>query len=162
MEERLKQSEEKISTLTVDKLALQAEVEKWKKRSDQLVEKSFKINPKELARLQEAETQLSKTVSNLEGEKKQFEEKVTSLSKELDSVKTQITTLQEEKKKVAIETQEKLKELFTLKRDNTSAKNIQANLQREVNGHKKKVEELVTKHNADVARLKKEAEEDGK
>jgi len=159
MEERLKQSEEKISTLTVDKLALQAEVEKWKKRSDQLVEKSFKINPKELARLQESETQLSKTVSNLEGEKKQFEEKVTSLSKELDSVKTQITTLQEEKKKVAIETQEKLKELFTLKRDNTSAKNIQANLQREVNGHKKKVEELVTKHNADVARLKKEAEE---
>merc|ERR1712029_1065204 len=81
MEERLKQSEEKISTLTVDKLALQAEVEKWKKRSDQLVEKSFKINPKELARLQESETQLSKTVSNLEGEKKQFEEKVTSLSK---------------------------------------------------------------------------------
>merc|ERR1712079_38289 len=90
MEDKMKQTDEKINTLVVEKMALQSEVDKWKKRSDQLVEKSFKINPKELARLQESETQLTKTVATLETEKKQFEEKMTLQTREFDSVKQQV------------------------------------------------------------------------
>merc|ERR1712045_100330 len=131
MEEKIKQTDEKINTLVVEKLALQSEVDKWKKRSDQLVEKSFKINPKELARLQESETQLTKTVATLEMEKKQVEEKMTLQTKEFDSVK----------------------------RENTTAKTAHANLQKEINGLKKKTEELVKNHNAEIAKAKKEAEE---
>merc|ERR1719436_324250 len=101
MEEKIKQTDEKINTLVVEKLALQSEVDKWKKRSDQLVEKSFKINPKELARLQESETQLTKTVATLETEKKQ------------------VASLQQEKSKLTVESQEKLKELNIFKRENT-------------------------------------------
>ena len=42
MEDKMKQNEERVNTLVVEKLALQSEVERWKTRSDQLVEKSFK------------------------------------------------------------------------------------------------------------------------
>ena len=159
MEEKIKQTDEKINTLVVEKLALQSEVDKWKKRSDQLVEKSFKINPKELARLQESETQLTKTVATLETEKKQFEEKMTLQTKEFDSVKQQVASLQQEKSKLTVESQEKLKELNIFKRENTTAKTAHANLQKEINGLKKKTEELVKNHNAEIVKAKKEAEE---
>ena len=63
LEEKLKTAEEKVATLQVEKLAVNAEAEKWKKRSDQLVEKSFKINPEELAKLQETKIQLTKSLN---------------------------------------------------------------------------------------------------
>ena len=159
LEEKLKQSEEKVSALVVEKLSLQSEVEKWKKRSDQLVEKSFKINPKELARLTEAEAQLTKSVKSLEAEKKQVEEKFSNQSKEFEAVRQQCTSLHQEKNKMATDIQEKLKELATTKKENSTAKNIQANLQREINGLKKKTEEIVKTHNMEMAKMKKDAEE---
>ena len=113
----------------------------------------------ELARLQKSETQLTKTVATLETEKKQFEEKMTLQTKEFDSVKQQVASLQQEKSKLLVESQEKLKELNILKRENTTAKTAHANLQTEINGLKNKTEELVKNHNAEIAKTKKEAEE---
>ena len=62
LELKLKEAEERASTLQVEKAAIQLESEGWKKRSDQLVEKSFKMNPEELKRLQTAETDLTRQV----------------------------------------------------------------------------------------------------
>ena len=159
MEDKLKQNEERVNTLVVEKLALQAEVERWKTRSDQLVEKSFKINPKELQRLQESETRLTKTVAGLEAEKKTLDAKINSVSKEMDLMKTQASSFQAEKTKLNAESSEKNKELAQAKRENVQSKNIQSNLQKEINGLKKKTEEIVKLHNTEMAKIKKEAEE---
>ena len=159
MGEKLKQNEERVNTLVVEKIALQTEADKWKTRSDQLVEKSFKINPKELQRLQESETRLTKQVASLETEKKASDAKINSISKEMDILKTQASSIQAEKIKLSAESSEKQKELALAKRENAQAKNIQSNLQKENNGLKKKTEELVKLHNTEIAKIKKEAED---
>ena len=159
MEDKLKQNEEKVNTLVVEKLALQAEVDRWKTRSDQLVEKSFKINPKELQRLQESETRLTKTVASLELEKKTLDTKIISVTKEMEILKAQASSFQAEKNKLTSESSEKNKELAQAKRENAQSKNIQSNLQKENNSLKKKTEELVKLHSTEMARIKKEAEE---
>ena len=48
----IQELEDKCGNLVVEKNSLQSETDEWKKRSDQLVEKSFKMNPDELKRLQ--------------------------------------------------------------------------------------------------------------
>jgi len=156
LEDKLKQTEEKVSTLVTEKLAAQSEAEKWKIRSDQLVEKSFKINPKELARLQEVEMNLTKAVSSLETEKKQLESKLIGQAKDTEAMKRQLTASIQEKTKAATESQEKVKETATLKRENSQMKNAQTNLQREINNLKKKMEEQGKSHNVELAKLKKE------
>ena len=52
LEAKVSDLEEKLGTLGAERLALNQELQAWKKRSDQLVEKSFKMNPEELKRLQ--------------------------------------------------------------------------------------------------------------
>merc|ERR1719233_500735 len=165
--------EEKVSTLQVEKHAQQSEAEKWKKRSDQLVEKSFKINPEELAKLQEMKTQLTKSLNTVTVEKKQLEEKVGGQTKDLEAMRQQLNVAQQDAKKHLAELQEKGKEYQIAKRESMSAKNVQANLQREINNLKKKVEELekskadlnstiltaANKHKQDIAKAKKEAED---
>jgi hypothetical protein len=54
-----------VASLSVEKAALLTESENWKKRSDQLIEKSFKLNPDELRRLQET---VSQYLTNLMGQ----------------------------------------------------------------------------------------------
>jgi hypothetical protein len=54
---KISELEEKVGNLSVEKAALLTESENWKKRSDQLIEKSFKLNPDELRRLQETVSQ---------------------------------------------------------------------------------------------------------
>ena len=92
------------------------------------MEKSFKINPKELARLQEVEINLTKSVTQLESEKKQLEAKASGHSNEFEAIKRQLASVMQEKTKVVAESQEKLKEVTTAKRDNVLLKNAQANL----------------------------------
>merc|ERR1712179_36111 len=99
LEEKLKVAEEKVSTLQVEKHAQQSEAEKWKKRSDQLVEKSFKINPEELAKLQETKTQLTKSLNTMTVEKKQLEEKVGGQTKDLEAMRQQLIVAQQDAKK---------------------------------------------------------------
>ena len=159
LEEKVKNTEDRVNTLVVEKVALQSEVEKWKKRSDQLVEKSFKINPKELARLQEVESNLTKSVAALEAEKKQFEEKITNQTKETETLRSQVTSIQQEKNKITSEAQEKIKELVVLRREGSNAKNVQANQSKEINALKKRLEDIVKNHNIEMAKVKKEAEE---
>ena len=158
MEDKLKQNEERVNTLVVEKLALQAEVERWKTRSDQL-EKSFKINQKELQRLQESETRLTKTVAGLETEKKTSDAKMNSVSKEMDLLKAQASSFQAEKTKLNAESSEKNKELAQAKTENVQSKHIQSNLQKEINGLKNKTKDLVKIHNTEMAKIKKEADE---
>ena len=81
-----------------------------------MVEKSFKINPKELARLQEVEINLTKSVSQLEAEKKQLELKVNGHSKDVEAIKRQLASTMQEKTKAATENQEKAKEVAKRKR----------------------------------------------
>merc|ERR1712142_921445 len=171
--EKLKTAEEKVATLQVEKLAVNAEAEKWKKRSDQLVEKSFKINPEELAKLQETKIQLTKSLNATNTEKKLLEDKLNGITKDLDASKQQLLTCQQESKKNHSELQEKIKEFTILKRDSVTAKNVQANLQREINTLKKKVEELEkakvdlnnsisatnNKHKQELLKAKKEVED---
>ena len=156
LEDKLKQTEEKFSTLVVEKLAAQSEADKWKKRSDQLVEKSFKINPKELARLQEVEINLTKSLSSIEAEKKQLETKLSGHSKEVEAIKRQLTATMQEKTKLITESQEKTNQTTLLKRENAQMKNASTNLQKEINGLKKKLEEVVKAHTVELAKLKKE------
>ena len=156
LEDKLKQAEEKLSTVVSEKLAAQADADKWKKRSDQLVEKSFKINPKELARLQDVEINLTKSVSQLEAEKKQLEVKVNTHSKEVEAIKRQLATTMQEKTKAATDSQEKMKEVATVKRENVLLKNSQTNLQKESLNLKKKLEDLSKSHTVEMAKMKKE------
>jgi len=173
LEEKLKVAEERVSTLQVEKHAQQSEAEKWKKRSDQLVEKSFKINPEELAKLQEAKTQLTRSLNTATAEKRQFEEKLNVQTKDLEAARQQLTVAQQEAKKYFSELQEKGKEYQVVKRESMAAKNVQANLQREINNLKKKAEDLekskadlnasilatATKHKQELVKAKKDAEE---
>ena len=158
LEEKLKQAEEKLTTVVGEKIAAQADAVKWKTRSDQLVEKSFKINPKELARLQEVEINLTKSVTQLEAEKKQMEVKVNGHSKEVEAIKRQLASTMQEKTKAATESQEKIKEVAVVKRENALLKNSQTNLQKESLNLKKKLEDLSKSHTVEMAKLKKESE----
>merc|ERR1719422_1787756 len=71
-------------------------------------------------------------------------------------MKRQLTASIQEKTKAATESQEKVKETATLKRENSQMKNAQTNLQREINNLKKKMEEQGKSHNVELAKLKKE------
>jgi len=173
LEEKLQISEEKASTLLVEKVALQADAKKWKERSDQLVEKSFKINPQELQKLQDTKIQLTRSLNTLGAEKKLLEDKLTSQTKDMEVAKQQLTTAQMEAKKNQTELQEKAKEHMVIRREGMAAKNVQSNLSKEINTLKKKLEDLdkakgdlntnlataVNKHKLELAKVKKEADE---
>merc|ERR1719430_3012015 len=81
-------------------------------------------------------------VQSLTEAKKQLNGKVTAISSELESAKLASTQAQEESKKQQAELQTKTKEHQTLQQQSISAKNIQANLQNNVNALKKKVEDM--------------------
>ena len=133
-----KENEDKFNTLLSEKMDAEADAEKWKKRSEELVEKSHKINLKELARLQEVEINLTKSVSQLEAEKVKLEVKVNSHSKEVDHLKKE---LEEEKKRLEAKNKKniELKENSELDRENAES-------------WKKKTRELTTENK----RLKEE------
>merc|ERR1719284_727879 len=142
METKVKDYEERVANLVVEKAVLQKEADEWKKRSDQLVEKSFKINPEELKKLQEEEVKLTRALQSLTAAKKQLDTKMIALTTELETSKKTATQAQEEAKKQQSELQAKAKEHQILQQQSLSAKNIQANLQSNVNALKKKVEEM--------------------
>ena len=52
LEAKIKDLEDKVANLAVEKAALVTDSANWRNRSDQLIEKSFKVNPDELRRLQ--------------------------------------------------------------------------------------------------------------
>ena len=102
LEERLKDSEKRVANLVVEKSVLQKDADKWKKRSDQLVDKSVKINPeelKELKELQEDKIKLTKMVQNLTAAKKQLDTKAVSQSQELGTAKQPSSQALEEARK---------------------------------------------------------------
>jgi len=142
METKVKDCEERVANLVVEKAVLQKESDEWKKRSDQLVEKSFKINPEELKKLQEDKVKLTRMVQSLTAAKKQLDVKVAAIGSELETAKQASTQAQDEAKKQQAELQTKTKEHQTLQQQSISAKNIQANLQNNVNALKKKVEDM--------------------
>jgi len=142
METKVKDYEERVANLVVEKAVLQKEADEWKKRSDQLVEKSFKINPEELKKLQEEKIKLTRMVQSLTAAKKQLDTKVIAITTELETSKKTATQAQEEAKKQQLELQTKAKEHQIMQQQSLSAKNIQANLQSNVNALKKKVEEM--------------------
>merc|ERR1719474_2356493 len=142
METKVKDYEERVANLVVEKAVLQKEADEWKKRSDQLVEKSFKINPEELKKLQEEKIKLTRMVQSLTAAKKQLDTKVIAITTELETSKKTASQAQEEAKKQQSELQTKAKEHQILQQQSLSAKNIQANLQSNVNVLKKKVEEM--------------------
>ena len=142
MEAKVKDCEERVANLVVEKAVLQKESDEWKKRSDQLVEKSFKINPEELKKLQEDKTKLTTMVRSLTAAKKQLDIKMAAITTELETSKQAAAQAQEEAKKQQAEVLTKTKEHQTLQQQSLSAKNIQANLQNNVNALKKKVEDM--------------------
>merc|ERR1719284_314142 len=142
METKVKDYEERVANLVVEKAVLQKEADEWKKRSDQLVEKSFKINPEELKKLQEEKVKLTRAVQSLTAAKKQLDTKMIALTTELETSKKTATQALEEAKKQQSELQTKAKEHQIMQQQSLSAKNIQANLQSNVNALKKKVEEM--------------------
>ena len=104
-----------------------------------MVEKSFKINPEELKKLQEDKTKLTTMVRSLTAAKKQLDIKVAAITTELETSKQAAAQAQEGAKKQQAEVLAKTKEHQTLQQQSVSAKNIQANLQNNVNALKKKV-----------------------
>ena len=113
---------------------------------------------KSLARLQEVEINLTKSLSQLEAEKKQLELKNNGHSKEVEAIKCQLASTLQEKTKAATESQEKIKEVAVVKRENALLKNSQTNLQKESLNLKKKLEDLSKSHTVEMAKLKKESE----
>ena len=142
---KIKDLEDKYGTLLTEKLALQTESEGWKKRSDQLVEKSFKMNPEELKRLQDAETKLTRQLSILTAEKKNGTLQYNNLQKELHAAKISLQTAQKEANKNKEELDKKTLDLKTLIIRETTQKNQLNNLSRQNNELKKKSEELKKK-----------------
>jgi len=142
LEAKIKELEDKYSCVLVEKSSLQTECDGWRKRSDQLVEKSFKLNPEELKRLQDAETKLNKTVSNLNAEKSKLAGSLSTTGKELSSVKHTLSTAQQEAKKFKEEYEKKVKELKSLSSRETAQKNQLGNLSKQNNDLRKKVDEM--------------------
>ena len=142
MEAKLTDLDDRVSNLLVEKAVLQKESDEWKKRADQLVEKSFKINPEELKKLQEDKLKLTKMVQSLTAAKKGLDAKLTSQVQDLERVKQLAAAREEENKKIQAELKERTKEQQTLQQQSASAKNIQANLQNNNNALKKRLEDM--------------------
>ena len=98
METKVKDYEERVANLVVEKAVLQKEADEWKKRSDQLVEKSFKINPEELKKLQEEKIKLTRMVQSLTAAKKQLDTKVIAITTELETSKKTASQAQERRR----------------------------------------------------------------
>merc|ERR1712083_1142289 len=142
LEIKLREVEERASNLAVEKAALQTESDKWKQRANQLIEKSHKVNPDELKKLQENRTQLGKMVTSLKKEKEGLEERAGGLSKELEAVKGKFMASQQERARLEKEVQEKNNENNKLSMSSVTAKNATANLSKSVNDQKRRIEEL--------------------
>ena len=142
LEAKIKELEDKVGNLSVDKAALVHEAENWKKRSDQLIEKSFKLNPDELRRLQEQNLKLTSLATSLKKEKMAVVEKVNNLSKELSEAKALASSAEQEAKKGQAELQEKLRENKTLVSAQTTYKTAHHNLAKQNTELKKKVDDL--------------------
>jgi len=89
LEAKLKDFEERVENLVEEKAALQKESDAWKKKSDELVERSFSTNPHELKKLREDKEKLQRMVQSLQATKKQQEVRVASISEELKAIKQQ-------------------------------------------------------------------------
>merc|ERR1719354_1301901 len=100
LENKIRDLEEKCSTLLIEKTGLVSETEEWKKRSDQLVEKSFKMNPEELKRLQDAEIKLTKQINLMNADKQKAIQQANTVTKELNNLKQSLGNTQEELKTV--------------------------------------------------------------
>jgi len=159
LESKVKELEDKYGNLVVEKLALQTECESWKKRSDQLVEKSFKMNPEELKRLQDAEGRLTKTVHTLCVEKKQLQAQCASSAKELSSAKLNLVSAQADLKKFRKDLEDKTKELKSFNSREVAQKNQLSNLTKQTNELKKKVEELEKAKSENLALINKQKNE---
>jgi nucleoprotein TPR len=142
LERKIKELEEKVTNLSVEKTALLTESENWKKRADQLIEKSFKLNPDELRRLQEQNQKLTSMATAFKKEKIALVEKVNGMTKELNEAKQAAAAAEQEAKKGQTELQEKLKENKTLISTQTTYKNAHQNMTRQNADLKKKIEEL--------------------
>ena len=142
---KIKELEDKYGTLLTEKTALQTESDGWKKRSDQLVEKSFKMNPEELKRLQDAEAKLTKQLTMLTAEKKNGTIQYNNLQRELVALKSTLHTAQLEAKKNKEELDKRTVDLKTLIIRETTQKNQLNNLSRLNNELKKKSEEVKKK-----------------
>jgi len=173
LEIKLREVEERASNLAVEKAALQTESDKWKQRANQLIEKSHKVNPDELKKLQESRTQLGKMVTTLKKEKEALEEKSGSQGKELEAIKGKHMATQQETKRLEKEIQEKNTENNKLSMASVTAKNATANLSKSVNDQKRKIEELekekndaksalqaaAAKHRQEIIEAKKDADQ---
>jgi nucleoprotein TPR len=142
LELKVKELEEKVTNLNVEKTGLLTETENWKKRSDQLIEKSFKLNPDELRRLQEQNQKLTSMATTFKKEKMALVDKVNGMTKELTEAKQAATAAEQEAKKGQAELQEKLKENKSLITTQTTYKNAHQNMTRQNADLKKKIEEL--------------------
>lgn len=142
LELKIKELEDVIENLSVEKTALATESENWKKRSDQLIEKSFKLNPDELRRLQEQNQKLTNLANAFKKEKIVLNEKIATLGKELSEVKQAAAAGEQEAKKVQAELQEKLKENRNLLATQATYKTAHQNMNKQNLDLKKKLEEL--------------------
>ncbi len=142
LELKIKELEDVIENLSVEKTALATESENWKKRSDQLIEKSFKLNPDELRRLQEQNQKLTNLANAFKKEKIVLNEKIANLGKELSEVKQAAAAGEQEAKKVQAELQEKLKENRNLLATQATYKTAHQNMNKQNLDLKKKLEEL--------------------
>ena len=156
---KIKELEDKYGTLLTEKTALQTESDGWKKRSDQLVEKSFKMNPEELKRLQDAEAKLTKQLTMLTAEKKNGTIQYNNLQRELVALKSTLHTAQLEAKKNKEELDKRTVDLKTLIIRETTQKNQLNNLSRLNNELKKKSEEVINNLSRLNNELKKKSEE---
>ena len=155
LEVRLKEVEDRASTLQVEKAAVQLECESWKKRSDQLVEKSFKMNPEELKRLQTAETDLTRQVHNLRMENVRLNNQLSNINKELTELKANHSTVSVEAKRLKEEVEKKTREIKMMASKENSQKNQLANLSKTNNELKKKSEDTEKSNKENIAALAK-------
>jgi len=155
LELKLKEAEERASTLQVEKAAIQLESEGWKKRSDQLVEKSFKMNPEELKRLQTAETDLTRQVHSMRTEKVRLTNQLSTINKELTELKASNAAVVAEAKKLKEETDKRTRELKMAANRENSQKNQLANLSKTNNELKKKIDEADKVNKENTAALNK-------
>ena len=96
-EAKVKDYEEKVANLVMEKAILQKKCDEWKNRSDQLLEKNSKMsNPEEVKKLQEDKMKLIGMVQSLTKNKKQLDVKVAAMTSELESSKqTELQTKKE-------------------------------------------------------------------
>ncbi|KAL4235843.1 hypothetical protein ACF0H5_004232 [Mactra antiquata] len=106
--------------LMIDKKSITSEVERWRNRTNQLIEQSHKTDPEELKRLINEKEELRRQVTNLTDELHKVKAECTKGSLEIAKLTRQITQQKEECNKI--------RELFNLEKDKVeiySAENVE-------------------------------------